>query len=165
MKPQKFTDQSHTLLTLAVRLVKSIEADALLLLLEGPTDWKSLRKAAGRQKLLVAADTPAQIAGAAEAGLEVVVLDMAGSPVHERLTQALLEAVADDMLSAGAEVVALYGGFEPGTIDSLSVIPLDERLGKLSARDLRQLETRVPLETLKTVVDLAVEIGREGREG
>jgi len=30
---------------------------------------------------------------------------------------------------------------------------------------LRQLETRVPLDTLKIVVDLAVEIGREGREG
>ncbi|MCH8045403.1 MAG: DNA integrity scanning protein DisA nucleotide-binding domain protein [Planctomycetes bacterium] len=165
MKPQKFTDQSKTLLTMAGRLAKSIEADALLVLLEGPTDWKQLRKAAGREKLLVAADSPEQIEGAQEAGLEVVVLDMAGSPVHERLTQALLEAVADDMLSAGAEVVALYGGFEPGTIDSLSVIRLDERLGKLSARDLRQLETRVPLETLKTVVDLAVEIGREGREG
>jgi DNA integrity scanning protein DisA with diadenylate cyclase activity len=35
----------------------------------------------------------------------------------------------------------------------------------LTSRDLRQLRTRVPLETLKAVVDLAVEIGREGREG
>jgi DNA integrity scanning protein DisA with diadenylate cyclase activity len=30
---------------------------------------------------------------------------------------------------------------------------------------LRQLETKVPLDTLKSVLDLAVEIGREGREG
>ena len=35
----------------------------------------------------------------------------------------------------------------------------------MTGRDLRQLETRVPLDTLKIVVDLAVEIGREGREG
>ncbi len=42
---------------------------------------------------------------------------------------------------------------------------MDEHLGRLTARDLRQLETSVPLETLKVVVDLAVEIGREGREG
>ena len=32
-------------------------------------------------------------------------------------------------------------------------------------RDLRQLKTRIPFETLKIVVDLAVDIGREGREG
>jgi DNA integrity scanning protein DisA with diadenylate cyclase activity len=35
----------------------------------------------------------------------------------------------------------------------------------LTARDLRKLETSVPLDTLKTVIDLAVDIGREGREG
>jgi DNA integrity scanning protein DisA with diadenylate cyclase activity len=61
--------------------------------------------------------------------------------------------------------VALYSGFEVGTIDSISVIRLDEHLGRLTVHDLRQLETRVPLDTLKTAVDLAVDIGREGREG
>ena len=62
-------------------------------------------------------------------------------------------------------MVALYSGFDAEAIDSLSVINLDEHLNRLSGRDLRQLETRVPLDTLKIVVDLAIEIGREGREG
>ncbi len=62
-------------------------------------------------------------------------------------------------------MTAIYSGFEAGKIDSVSYIHLEEHLGKLTARDLRQLETSVPLDTLKTVVDLAVEIGREGREG
>jgi DNA integrity scanning protein DisA with diadenylate cyclase activity len=35
----------------------------------------------------------------------------------------------------------------------------------LSARDLRALETHVPLETLRAVVNLALSIAREGREG
>jgi DNA integrity scanning protein DisA with diadenylate cyclase activity len=61
--------------------------------------------------------------------------------------------------------VALYSGFEAGTIDSVSIVRLDEHLGRLTAHDLRQLETSVPLDTLKTTVDLAVAIGREGREG
>jgi DNA integrity scanning protein DisA with diadenylate cyclase activity len=81
------------------------------------------------------------------------------------LTQALLGAVANEQLPPGAEVVAIYSGFEAGRVDSLSYIRLDEHLGRLTARDLRNLETKVPLETLKAVVDLAVEIGREGREG
>ena len=55
--------------------------------------------------------------------------------------------------------------FSAETIDSISIIRLDEHLVRLSARDLRQIETSVPLDTLKTVVDLAVDIGREGREG
>jgi diadenylate cyclase len=62
-------------------------------------------------------------------------------------------------------VVAVYSGFEPTVIDSLSIIRLGEHLGQLTVRDLRQLKTRIPLDTLKTVVDLAVDVGREGREG
>ncbi len=161
----KFTDQFKAMVNLAVGMAKADQFDALMLLLEGPTDWLRLKKLTGRLTTLIAADHAEQVEGAAEAGLSTVVLGMADNPVYERLTQALLESVADDLLEPGASVVALYSGFEAGTVDTISIIRLDEHLGRLTARDLRQLETRVPLDTLRTVVDLAVEIGREGREG
>ena len=165
MKPQKLTDQFQTLFELAVRMAQATEAHSLMLLLEGPADWDRLKEVAAGQKILLAADSAQQLTGAAEAGLPSVLLNMPESPVNEKLTQALLESVADDLLPPGARVIALYSGFEPDVLDSISVIHLGEHLGRLTARDLRQLETRVPLDTLKLVVDLAVEIGREGREG
>ncbi len=161
----RFTDRFKMLCGVANRLSESAKADAVLLLLEGSADWVRIRKLAGEHKVVVAADTAEQLEGAKQAGLEPVVLDMAGSPVYERLTQALLEAVADDILAPGSRVVALYSGFEADAIDSISLINMGEHLDRLTGRDLRQLETRVPLDTLKIVVDLAVEIGREGREG
>jgi DNA integrity scanning protein DisA with diadenylate cyclase activity len=128
-------------------------------------DWESIRSQAGAASVLVAADEEGVLAGAVDHGLRTIVLDVAGLPVHERLTQALLEFVAAEMIAPEARVVAVYSGFEAGTIDSVSVLRLAEHLGQLTSRDLRNLETKVPLETLKLVVDLAVEIGREGREG
>ena len=165
MKPLRFTDQFKALYTLAIRLSETVDADAVLLLLEGKADWARLKKLSGDTKTLVAADTADELLGAREGGLEPVVVDMPDSPVYDRLTQALLEAVADDILPPGAKVVALYSGFEADRIDSVSVINLGEHLDRLTGRDLRQLETRVPLDTLKIVVDLAVDVGREGREG
>ena len=165
MKTYRFTDQFQTIFEIAAKLSQAVDADALMLLVDGPTDWERLKKQAGDEKILIAADFPAQIEGAAEAGLATVVLKMPEAPVYEKLTQALLESVADDILAAGAQVVAIYSGFEAGTIDSISLIHLGEHLGQLTARDLRQLETHVPLDTLKIVVDMAVEVGREGREG
>jgi len=165
MKPQKFTKKFAKIYDLAVRLANATDADSLLVLLDAPTQWEQLQKRANGESILIAADTAEQVEGAEERGLKTVLLDMAGSPVYERLTQALIESVADDILVPGAEVVAVYSAFEPGVIDTVSCIRLDEHLGRLTARDLRQLETKVPLETLKTVVDLAIEIGREGREG
>lgn len=165
MKPLRFTDRFKTLYTLSIRLSESAEADGVLLLLDGPADWARLKNLAGDEKVIVAADTPLELEGAKAAGLEPVVLNMPQGPVYDRLTQALLEAVADDILAPGACVVALYSGFEADAMDSVSIINLGEHLDRLTGRDLRQLETRVPLDTLKQVVDLAVEIGREGREG
>ena len=165
MQPLRFTEQFKTLFSLAVRLAKSAGADAVLLLLDGPADWQRLKKLSGNEKVLVAADSAEQLEGAKESGLECVNIDMPESPTYERLTQAVLEAVADDILAPGASVASLYSGFDADTIDSLSLINLDEHLNRLTGRDLRRLETRVPLDTLKIVVDLAVEVGREGREG
>ena len=165
MKPLRFTDRFKTFYNLAIRLSESTEADAVLLLLDGPADWTRLKNLAGEEKVIVAANTRAELEGAKEAGLASVVLNMADSPVYDQLTQALLEAVADDILAPGSWVVAMYSGFDAEAIDSISVINLGEHLDRLTGRDLRQLETSVPLDTLKIVVDLAVEIGREGREG
>jgi DNA integrity scanning protein DisA with diadenylate cyclase activity len=165
MAPKRLSEQFRTFFALGQRLALDAAADGMLLLVDAPTDWEELKELAGDCKLVVAADTLPQIEGSGDYHLPAVVLNMADSPVNEKLGQALLECVADDLLTAGASVVALYSGFEAGTTDSVSLIHLDEHLGRLTSRDLRQLETRVPLDTLKTVVDLAVEIGREGREG
>jgi len=161
----QFTDQLEVFCEIASRLAKREDADALLFLLEGALDWEKLHAATGKLSVVLASDDEDHLAGAEEGGFDTVQLNIPDSPVYERLTQALLESVADDLLAPGACVVALYSGFEAGMIDSLSVIRLDEHLGRLTVHDLRQLETRVPLDTLKTAVDLAVDIGREGREG
>lgn len=165
VEKQVFTEDFKTVYDLAVRLALTAEADALLLLMEGPSDWERIKKLGGREKIIVAADLPEQLEGSEDFELETVVINMAGSQVRERLTQALLECVAREILESGARVVAVYSGFEAGIMDSISVIQLSEHLKRLTTRDLRKLETLVPLDTLKTVVDLAVEIGRVGREG
>jgi DNA integrity scanning protein DisA with diadenylate cyclase activity len=165
MKFQKFTPQFATIFDLAVKLCAATEADAILVLLDGPTEWSQLRERAGTEKVVVAADLAEELSGADEAGLATVVLGMEDAPVVDKLTQALLESVGREILAPGAGAVAVYSGFEPGMIDSVSAIAMEEHLGRLTARDLRKLETSVPLETIKSVLDLALEIGREGREG
>ncbi len=161
----KFTEQLEAFCDLAKRLAKREQTDALLFLLEGSYNWDRLRETLGKSNVILASDKAEHLEGAEEAGFDTVELNIPESPVYVRLTQSLLESVADDLLAPGAGVVALYSGFDIGIIDSISVIRLDEHLGRLTVHDLRQLETKIPLETLKMAVDLAVDIGREGREG
>lgn len=167
MSPRKFDEQLTTFLDLAIRLYKSDEADVLLIMLERPADWASLKKKTSRLNVVLASDNEECLAGAAEEGFGTVVVNLPSATIYEKLNQALLDGIANNLLAPGADVVAIYSAFDEGegSTDSISFFRLDERLGKLTARDLRKLETTVPLDTLKTVVDLAVQIGREGREG
>ena len=165
MAAADISPQLAQLLDAAARLCEATASEAILLLVDQRLDWDRVRQLTGTATVLVAADDEADLAGATDHGLKKMPLDVAGLPVHERLAQALLECVADEMIPPEAQVVAVYSGFEAGTIDSVSLLKLEEHLGQLTSRDLRNLETKVPLETLKLVVDLAVEIGREGREG
>jgi DNA integrity scanning protein DisA with diadenylate cyclase activity len=163
--------QTVALLEAARQLVTGMPADAVLLLTETNLDWDAvLEHLAGCRLLVAAQDGNLTQKLKEEHGLTVLDIDPGPTPTRERMSLALLEAVASEKLQSGADVVALYNGIEaeqgkPEHIDSLSVIHLGEHLERLSAQELRKLDTQVPLETLRAVVDLATEIGREGREG
>jgi DNA integrity scanning protein DisA with diadenylate cyclase activity len=163
--------QTITLLEAARKLVRELPADAVLLLTETALDWDSVLEHLGGCHLLVAAQDGALTERLKQrAGLTVLDIDPGLTPTQERMSLALLEAVRTEKIQSGADVVALYNGIDvgedkPEQIDSLSIIHLGEHLERLSAQDLRRLDTQVPLETLRAVVDVATEIGSEGREG
>lgn len=167
MATQRLTKPNAAMIRAAVGLIWDRGADALLLLLDGSTDWKRIGElvmGVGKPTI-VAVDSADDLEGAAEAGLLPLALNKEKAPMLERLQHALLEAAANELIRPNGEVVAVYSGFQQGRLDSISHLQLDERMRRLTTRDLQTLESSVPLKTLKAVIDLAVQIGREGREG
>ena len=63
MQPIRFTEQFKNLFSVARQMTESAEAQAILLLLEGPTDWSRLKSAAGKSKVVVAANASNDLAG------------------------------------------------------------------------------------------------------
>ena len=165
MTPIVLTKAATSLLELACDAVPKAGAAALLLMPEGAMDWDAVRALAEGLRVLVAVETTRQEDAVKEAGLVALAVEPTEAAITERITLALIEAVANDLLAAGDRAVVVYSGFEAEVLDSITVVRLGEHLERLSSRDLRALETSVPIETLKAVVDVAVEIGREGREG
>ena len=164
--------QTVALLQAARDLVKSLPADAVLLLTETPIDWDEVSRMLTGCKLFVAAESPALLKPLRDnPDWNVIDLDPEPLPTQERMNAALLKAVTEETLQPGAHVVALYNGIAssdedaPEPVDSLSVIHLGEHLERMTASDLRVLGDAAPIDVLRAVVDLATEIGREGREG
>ncbi len=101
---------------LALDMHKDEDADAIMVVLDEKAEWEKLTDGPDRLRVIVASDRPEHLEGAEEAGLIAVVLDLVDAPVFEKLTQALLQSVADEKLVPSAEVIALYSGFEPGQV-------------------------------------------------
>ena len=163
--------QTSVLLKAARQSLDELAADAVLLLTETDLDWAEVLDILPAKKLLISAKDP-ELHELLQANPDLRVLEIDPGPTstQEQMSVALLEAVATDKLKAGANVIAIYNGIgvehdRPEQVDSLSVIHLGEHLERLTAADLRKLDTQVPLETLRAVVELATEIGQEGREG
>jgi diadenylate cyclase len=161
----QLTQHAEALVESARRLADDQEVSAVVLLAELSYNFREIQKTLGEVPLIVASDVEEVIEAAKKDDVNHVALLEEPETRQMQLVQALLEALADELLKTGDTIVALYAAFEHEQLDSVSVIPLAEHLTRLTSRDLQRLETTVPLETLRLVVNLAVDIGKEGREG
>lgn len=165
MRRAETTPQLGTLIGYVRRLAKELDAKGVVALVDKAYDFAEIRKTLRGVPLMVAAHDEKVLAAAEEDEVQVVKLLHEPQTRVTQLTQALLEALADGLLQTGDRLVTLYPSFDRDEPDTISVINLQEQLSRLTSRDLRRLETQVPLETLRMVVEIATEIGREGREG
>jgi DNA integrity scanning protein DisA with diadenylate cyclase activity len=154
-----------SLLNSAKRVAAEIRVTAVMLLADLPYDFDEIRKVLKPCTLMVASHRQEFGEELKKNGIPFIELSDEPQTRQVQITQAFVEAIADGLLRTGDRVITLYASFDREGIDSLSVVSLSEHLARLTSRDLQRLETTVPLGTLKRVVDLAVEIGREGREG
>jgi DNA integrity scanning protein DisA with diadenylate cyclase activity len=163
--------QTAALLDSARDIVRTLPADAVLVLTETDLDWDQVYSHLKGCRVLIAAESRELTDKLRDnQDLDVIDLDPEPVPTRERMSLALLKAVNTGHLKPGAHVVVLYNGIAtpedlPEPIDSISLIHLSEHLEQLTLQDLRKLNTNIPLETLRLVINLATEIGREGREG
>ena len=168
----RLTGQMVALLKSAVNLCQNLPADAILLLAETSLDWPSVQQHLGEFHRVFVAVQSRNLAQRLRnyPDLSLIELEPVPTPVSAFMNQALLKAIGVGWLKPGEHVVVMYNGIEigeediPDPIDTLSVIHLQEHLGRLTINDLRRLNTSVPDETLRLVINLASEIGREGRE-
>jgi len=162
----RFTEQFHRLVS-TLRLLRSeIDAAAIFVFPEISIDWVKLHRLIENENVIVASTNASVLVAAKKEGYQTIRIHLDGNAtIYDRISHAVLEAVADDIIPHRCCILAFYSGIDPAWLDSFSIVNLDEHLVRLSGHDLRQLKSRVPLKTLKIVVDLAVDIGWEGREG
>lgn len=83
----------------------------------------------------------------------------------DRLAYILRAAVESGKLVKGERVLCLYslGGYK--LLDSMLILKVEEQLSPISPRDIKRIGKNIPVDVLFSMVNLAIELGQEGREG
>jgi len=100
-------------LSLACEAARCLGAVGVLILPEGPMEWEVVRVLSSSEvAILVASASQRQLEAVRKVGLIAIEVEPTEAAISERISLALIEAVANDQLQAGARVVVVYSGFE-----------------------------------------------------
>lgn len=135
----------------------------VMIITRKPLPWEALKRPAPPSILLAVCAKISKIP--VLDGIDTMILDLPGSAPIECLEFCLQKALKQERIRRGERLLCIYPLTSPFEIDSMSVIHLKEKAEYVSLHNLEKLSDEVPGEVLGAVVDVAMELAREGREG
>ena len=164
MKKSKFTQAGRlALLEAGFFYARAVGLDRVLIMTRKPLSWEALQRPAPPSILLALCSKIEKVP--ALDGIDTMIMDLPGSSPMECLELCLQRALKEERVRRGERLLCIYPLASPFEIDSMSVIQLKEKAEYISHHRLEKLSDDVPGEVLAAVVDVAMELAREGREG
>jgi len=146
----------------ATQLAEKLKIKKILVVCEGLVLWQSLQPFYARSQFIIAVAAKRL---AERISVETFLCDFSGVARSDRLDYVLRAAFESGKLVTGERVICLYSAGAVKLLDSLRILKVGDHVSPISPRDLKHIGRHIRAEVLFLLVNLAVEIGREGREG
>ena len=156
--------RSHIVLETGISCARVIGVGRVMLVVKKPLSWEMLENRSPPPSLLLALDTKLRNVPPL-AGIDTMTLNLSGTSPLERLELCLHVALKQEKIARGERLLCIYPIAFPFELDSLSIIQLKEKAEYVSLQKLDKLSEDIPPDVLSAVVDTAMELAREGREG
>ncbi len=158
-------DNNIYLLETAFQCAKSQGIKRIVIVTRKPLDWAYFEKLppSSPSILLVLGNKIKKIPNID--GVDLLFMDLPDTTPQEWLERSLQEALKLEKIKRGQKLLCLFSLASTTEIDSLSIIRLKEKTEYVSFQKLVKLSDPIPGEVLSAVVNLAIDLAREGREG
>ncbi len=149
----------------ALAIASKKDVDWLLSVCDAPLPIAELKRRKLTKKTIYAVSNTALSLPLIEEGFKVVVLPPFVYTRQERVKVSILNAISQDFLKTGDQVVCITGRVPGRSIDTLMRINIGEESEERTSMNLVGLAEDLPTQLLETVIELAIKIGQEGYEG
>lgn len=169
MKTAKNMDKSHatqSLIDTAANLARDTCADMILLATHSGVTHAAVQQLNAICPVLVATENEYFLCGIEKTGARRLVYDGRNDGAHfERVRQCVIKGMDEGYIRRGTRLVCLCRTLAPRGVDALMVLDTGVGFDGYDPADISKLTGDLPVRVVKTVLDIAISIGNEGREG
>lgn len=166
-KPRKKRTSSRALLEAAGELALEVQAEGILVVADAGLPKTAVLDLNQICQTLVVTRNATFLKGIEENGVRRLYVDYdvdADAP-FERVRQAMILGMEGGFIKQKSRLVCLASMVDRKGVDSLMVLDTRHGFEGVDPERIRVLAGNLPIEVVKSVLDLALEIGSEGREG
>jgi DNA integrity scanning protein DisA with diadenylate cyclase activity len=160
---ERTTDkETQLLIEHATQLAEKLKIKKILVVCESLSLWKALLPYYADHQFIIALSKKKL---AETITVETFLSDFNGVTRRDRLDHILRAAVEAEKVKKGERILCLSSLSGQKVIDTMRVVRIQEYYGPISPHDLKRISKSIPVDLLFLIVNLAIEIGQEGREG
>ena len=155
--------QTKIMLDTAAKLARDTCADMILLVTHSGIPPAAVQKLNTTCRVLVATRDE-HFCDIEKTGAQRLICDYDGAH-FERVRQCVIKGMDEGHIRRGARLVCLSRLLTPHGVDALMVLDTDVGFDGYDPADIAELSGDLPVHVVKTVLNIALDIGRDGREG
>ena len=166
-KPKRRRSSSQAMLGAARDLLQKVKGDMILLVVDSGVSRAAVQALNEECQTLVLTRNRRFLEGIEEMGVRRLHFDfdVDDSAYFERVRQGIILGLEGGYIQKGSRLVCLTNTLDRRGVDSLVVVDTSQGFGGFDPERVAALAGDIPLEVVKAALDLAVDIGLEGREG
>ncbi len=155
------------MLASAGELAKDVKADLILILADAAVNRRALESLSDEAQILVVTSNPRFLLDTEALGIWRIHYDFRPDDTShfERVRMGIVLGMEGGYIKRGSRLVCLFGLYERRGVDSLIVVDTSKGFEGYHPDSIAELAGDLPIEVVKSLLDIAVDIGQEGREG
>jgi len=164
---KKNSNHTQALLDTAANLVHALRADMILLVADSGVSRTAVLELNMAFQVLVVTRSKRFLSGIEEKGVQRLSYDYGMDDIShfQRVRQCIILGMEGGYIKRGDRLVCLVRTLAPRGVDAVMVVNTNVSFEGYDPAKISALAGDLPLEVVKTALDIAVDIGQEGREG
>lgn len=163
-KTKPIKGSSLVLLEAALPFARSQGIGQVMVVARKSLTWDCLRDLPPSPAILLALDSRIKKIPNLK-DIDTFIVDLPDTSPLEWLEICLQKALKLEKVKRGGRLLCLYPLASPSELDSLSILQLKKKAEYVSIQKLSTLSDTIPADVLSAVMDISMELAREGREG